>query len=173
MEWKKLISEKLHPLFIEYGFELMEESKNVLKYGLDTLIISLVYNQQEHSKTLWVGRDGFQRVEIDNQVMKEFFNSDLIQEGFVDSLSVFFLNEGHDILKGNVGGVIELEKFNDKRSAIYTARLLEKQSLEAANRAWKAGEYSDVVKYLKMVNEENLSASLKQKYKIALNRLSS
>ena len=77
MEFNKLISEKLYPLFIQNGFKLTEESKYIVKYRSGSLVMAMVHNPSENSNTLWIGRDGFQEVEIDNQVMKEFFNSDL------------------------------------------------------------------------------------------------
>ncbi len=176
MEFKKLILEKLNPLFIKFGFRLIEKSKEIVKYELDNLIITIVHNPRENSNTLWVGKEGFKEVEVDDQVMKEFFNSDLKlsnlpQETFVNNVLLFFLGDGKGVIKGNESDIISLEKFNKKRSKEYTESLLNKQFLEAANKAWREGNYADVIKYLKRVNEKSLTTSFKQKYKISQQRL--
>ena len=67
--------------------------------------------------------------------------------------------------------LIALEKFNKQRCSEYTKSLAEQQNLEAANKAWKDGNYPDVIKYLKMIDKVNLSVSFMQKYKIAQQRL--
>jgi hypothetical protein len=123
-----------------------------------------------------VGRKHFNEVEIDNQVMQEHFNSDLKlsnlpQETFVNNVFQFFMGDGKKLLEENPNALINLEKFNEKRSLDYTADLMVQQNLEAANKAWKNGNYSAVIKYLEKVNKNNLPASFKQKYKIAKQRL--
>lgn len=177
MEFNQLISEKLHSLFIDHGLEITEQSKNILKYGSQELVIALSHNPTENSNTLWVGRKHFNEVEIDNQVMRKHFNSDLKlsnlpQEIFVNNVFLFFMGAGEKLLEGNEGALVSLEKFNEQRSSEYTANLGEQQNLQAANKAWKNGNYSDVIKYLEKVNKANLPASFKQKYKIAQQKLS-
>jgi hypothetical protein len=177
MEFKQLILEKLQSLFIDHGLELTEQSKNLVKYESQELIIGLSHNFRENTNALWVGRKHFIEVEIDNFVMQEYFNSDLKlsnlpKETFVNNVYQFFLMDGAKLLVRPELAMVSLEKFNEQRSAKYTASLLEKQNLEAANKAWKDGNYSDVIKYLERVDEVNLLASMKQIYKIAQQNLS-
>lgn len=132
MEFNKLISEKLRPLLIENGFKLTEESKHIVNYKSGSLVVAMVHNPRENSNTLWIGRDGFQEVEIDNQVMKEFFNSDLKisnlpQETFVNNVFLFFVGDGEGLIKGDESDVISLEKFSERRSSEYTESLINKQ----------------------------------------------
>jgi len=177
MGFNQLISEKLHFLFINHGLEITEQSKNIVKYESKELVIGLSHNPRENSNTLWVGRKHFNEVEIDNQVMREHFNSDLKlsnlqQETFVNNVFLFFTGDGEKLLVGNERALVSLENFNEQRSSDYTTNLVEQQNLEAANKAWKDGNYSDVIKYLEKVNKANLPASFKQKYKIAQQKLS-
>ncbi|MCH7403557.1 hypothetical protein MM214_16965 [Belliella kenyensis] len=174
MEFNQLILEKLHSLFIDYGLEKTEQSTNIVKYESQELVIVLSHNPRENSNTLWVGRKHFNEVEIDNQVMREYFNSDLKlsnlpQETFINNVFLFFMGDGEKLLKGNERALVSLEKFNEQRSSEYTANLVEQQNLEAANKAWKEGNYSDVIKYLEKIND--LPESFKQKYKIAQQKL--
>jgi hypothetical protein len=177
MEFNQLILEKLHSLFIDHGLEMTEQSKYIAKYESQELVIGLSHNTRENSNALWVGRKSHSEVEIDNQVMREHFNSDLklgnvSLEVFVNTVFLFFIGDGEKLLEGNEHALVSLENFNQQRSSEFTANLMERQNIEAANKAWKDGNYSDVVKYLKKVNKANLPASFRQKYKIAQQRLS-
>jgi len=62
MEFNKLVSEKLHSLFTEDGLKMTEESKNIVKYKSDQLIVLLSHNPRENSNTLFVGRSEERRV---------------------------------------------------------------------------------------------------------------
>ena len=178
MEFNQLISEKLHSLFTEYGFEITEQLKNIVRYESKILHVSLAHNDRENSNVFLFGsKSSNDFVEMDNQVMKDFFDSDLqiknlSQEDFVNNVFLFFRNEGKEILQGNDSQLSDLERFDQLRSELYTSKLIEEQTLEAANKAWKEGNYTDVVRHLKKVNEESLPTSFKQKYKIAQKRLS-
>ena len=177
MEFNQLMSEKLHYLFMVHGLERTEQSKNIVKYESDKLVVKLSHDQRENSNTLWVGRKDIYEVEIDNQIMQEYFNSDLKlsnlpQEIFVDNVLLFFKGDGKKFMEDNERALGRLEKFNEKRISKYTVNLLVKQKLEAANKAWKDGNYSDVIKYLDEISNVNLSTSFRKKYKIACQKLS-
>lgn len=172
----KIISENLHSLFIEHGLEMTYQSINNVQYESQELVIRLSHNPRENTNTLWVRRKYFNEVEIDNRVMREHFNSNLElsnlpQETFVNNLLLFFMGDGEKLLEGNEHAFVRLMKFYKQRSSDYTANLIEQQNLEAANKAWDDGNYVEVIKYLEKVNKANLSASLKQKYKIARKKL--
>lgn len=178
MDFNKLISEKLHSLFTEYGLEVTEQLRNIIRYESKILHISLAHNERGNSNNFWLSSKlSNDFVEMDDQVMKDFFDSDLklknlSQENFVNNVFKFFTNEGKEILLGSKSQLNELENFDQSRSELYTSKLIEEQSLKAANKAWKDGNYTDVIKHLKKVDEESLPSSFKQKYKIAQKRLS-
>lgn len=172
VEFNKLISEKLDPLFKKNGFKLIEESKNIVKYKLCNLVIKMVHNPYENNNILWIGRNDFQEIEINNQLMKEFFFSDLKlsnlpKDIFINNVFLFFLGYGKGVIKGNEFDVINLERFYKKKNRKYTKNLIEKQCLDLANKAWKEKKYADVIKYLKKLNKKNLPISFKLKYKYA------
>lgn len=176
MEFNKLISKKLHSLFTEHGLKMTEQLKNIVKYESDEIIIGLCHNPRENSNSLWAGRKRFNEVEIDNQVMREHFYSDLKlnnlpKETFVKNVFLFFIGDGEKLLKGNELALVSLEKFKEQSSSEYTDNLVEQQIFEAANKAWKDEDYKEVIRYLEKINDINLPASIKQKYKIAQQRL--
>jgi hypothetical protein len=162
-------------LFIEHGLKVTEQSKYIVRYESNDLIISLIHNPREHSNTLWIGRKNFNEVEIDNQIMRDYFSSDLKlgnlpQGAFVKNVFLFFMGDGKKLLERSEHAFICLEKLTDKGAKEYTTKLVEKQNLEAANKAWTDGNYSDVVKYLENINKDDLPRSFRKKYKIAQQR---
>lgn len=176
MKFNQLISLKLHTLFTDHGLIISEQSKDIVRYESALLQISIVHNPKENSSNLWVGKSHSIAIEIDNRVMQEYFNSDLKltnlpHETFKNNVFMFFTGEGKKLLEGSEKALALLEKFDNHRSSEYTANLVEKQNLEAANKAWNDGNYTEVIKYLDMINKNNLPKSLKQKYKIAQQRL--
>ncbi len=178
MEFNQLISEKLDSLFAKHGLAITEQSQNIIKYESKRLLISLAHNPRENSNTLWLGAKWSNDfVEIDDYVMYEFFTSDLKlndlpQETFVNNVFLFFDGLGQRVLKGDKQVITSLEKFDEIRSKEYTSELIDNQNIEATNKAWKDGNYSDVISYLGKVNEVNLSSSLKKKYEIASKKIS-
>lgn len=175
MEFNTLIIRKLNSLFIDHGIKRTEEWKNMVKYESDQLIVLLSHNPRENSNTLFVGRKG-NEVEMDNQVMREHFNSDLNLENlsletFVNNVYQFFTGDGKKLLEGSERALVSLEDFNLQRSSEYTTNLVEQQIFEAANKAWKKENYSDVIKFLDKVNKANLPSPFMKKYKIAQQKL--
>ncbi len=177
MDFNQLILEKLHSLFIGNGFKIKERLKNIVRYESKILHVSLVHNDRENSNTFWLGlKSSNDFIEIDNQVMKDFFNSDLQikdlpPEDFVNNVFAFFTNEGKEVLEESQSLLMELEKFDQLRSELYTSKLIEEQTLGAANKAWKEKDYTEFIRYLKKVNKRSLTASLKLKYKIAKKKI--
>lgn len=176
MEFNHLISANLHSLFTEHGLKITERSKDIVRYESAVSCVLLVHDPRENSNTLWVGRKPFNTVEINNQVLLLHFSSNLKltnlpQEAFINNVVQFFMVDGERLLKGDEDALVSLEKFNEQRSSGYIANLTEKQKLDAANKAWEEGNYTDVIKYLEKVNKDSLPESLRQKYKIARQRL--
>ena len=96
MDFNKLISEKLHSLFTEYGLEVTEQLRNIIRYESKILHISLAHNERGNSNNFWLSSKlSNDFVEMDDQVMKDFFDSDLklknlSQENFVNNIFKFF-----------------------------------------------------------------------------------
>jgi hypothetical protein len=179
MEFNRLVIEKLDLMFVKEGFVLDEQSKDVIKYGSEKLIISLAHNVRENSNILWVGRkhlDNF--IEIDDYIMDNFFHSNLkinnlLQGVFVENVFLFFSEEGESLLKGDEQEIRKIEIFDNIRSEEYTSRLVDDQNIGMAMEAWKDKKYADVIKYLDKISNNTLSKSLKMKYEISQKKLGS
>lgn len=128
MEFNQLISLKLHSLFAENGMERTEQTENIVRYESAVLHVSLVHNPRENSNSVWIGRKLSNAVEINNLVMRDYFDSDvkvdnLPQETFVDNVLLFFTGVGKRLLEGNERILVDLEKYEVQRALDYTIGL--------------------------------------------------
>jgi hypothetical protein len=174
MEFSQLILEQLSLVIRKYNLQVVEQRKEYIQFESEHLTIILSHNPLENSNTLWIGKitDKRYAVEIDNKILKLFFNSDLKLsqvpfEVFVKNLVLFFENEGKPLLIGDINTISKLEEFDLERSRIYTQEILDKQNLIAINKAWDKGNYREFIKLLDQVDKDKLPSSYQLKYKIA------
>lgn len=179
MDFSNLILEKIGSFVEEYNFRIVEERSYYLKLQSDNLIIIVVHNEMENSNTLWLAENEtkINNIEIDNEVLKLFFNSDLKLsqvsiETFVNNLALFLQNEAEPLLNGITGKFAELQKFDLDRSKKYTQELLINNTLEIADKAWEVNDYANFVKSIdKLPINEIIPQSYRLKYKIAKQKL--
>ena len=143
MDFSKIVLEYLQPLFVKYDLKIVEQNTNYLKLICDTLVVGISNNNFERSNTLWIGDTNSREypIEIDNQVLKEVFNSDLElsqipTETFIKNLLTFFDTEGRPLIMGDKKIIHDLEQFDAERSRKYTHDLIQKQNLQEADKAW-------------------------------------
>ena len=136
MKFNQIILENLEPLFQKYNLNISEQWDNYVQVRSDHLVIVFAHNKYDNSNTLFLNRNNGKpyTIEIDNSLLKSFFNSDLKLsevpvDVFVNNLVLFFEDVGVSILNGDLNRIGELEKFNLERSRIYTANLLARQKL--------------------------------------------
>jgi hypothetical protein len=162
---------KIDKLLLDNGCEILETSKNGIKYESKDLIISLGYNPFENSNTFWLeSKKSKDSIEIDNKVMYEFFGSNLKfenlnKEELIHNSYLFLSGVGNKILNGDKRMIKKLIKFKKVENDQYTSKLIDSQNLKKANLAWNNKIYNNVVKYLSMVDEQNMSESLKKNIK--------
>jgi hypothetical protein len=121
MNFNQIILEKLGLVFEEYNLHIFEQWNNYLNLHSDNLIIIFVHNQRENSNTFFISKNGKNSIEIDNETLKLFFNSDLkfdevTVDVFVNNLISFFENEGKPLLNGDLNTINDLEKFKMQRN---------------------------------------------------------
>jgi hypothetical protein len=174
MSFSEIILEKLGITFKKYNFHIVEQRDDYLKLHSDNLEISFSQNQPENSKTFSLNKSlkKTHSIEIDNETLKSFFNSDLrLSEVafnlFINNLISFFENEGKSLLMGDLNKINELESFSLERSQIYTHNILKKQILKAADNAWDQRNYKEFISLIGQINNDKLPLSYHLKYKIA------
>ena len=174
MSFSEIILEKLGITFKKYNFNIVEQRDDYLKLHSDNLEIAFSYNQLENSNTFFLNKnlEKTYSIEINNETLKSFFNSDLrlsevAANTFINNLILFFENEGKPLLMGDLNRINELEKFPLERSRTYTKNILEKQIFEAADNAWDKSNYKEFISLIGQINKDKLPLSYQLKYKIA------
>jgi len=174
MEFNTIVKNKIFlPILQKYGFELIEEFKNILRFQSPYIKINIVYNSFENSSIFWLGkRDSIDAIEIDNDVLSLFFNSNLklsevSVEKFINNLVIFFENEGESILAGNEKKINDLEKFYLVKNRKYNQNLLNQQHLNDADKAWNQNDFKGFISIIDKLNYENIPKFYLLKYRIA------
>ena len=177
MNFNQTIIDKLDAILSAHYFVLTEQFKGSLKYENNGFYFSFTRDPREQMDVFWVGRhDGFP-IEINNKILSEFFNSEIkIEQKTMDEFALnvyeFLRTNGMRLLQAKEQDYLALEYFSEKQSEEYTSEILERQYLDAANKAWEKKNYSDVLKALSHIDKNRLSISFKQKYKISKKRIS-
>lgn len=174
MNFAQTILEKMGFLFQRYNLKIVEQRNDYLKLQSDSLIVIMAYNHLEKSNTLWIGKNDEKadKIEIDNDILSAFFKSNLRlsevpTDVFIDNLTSFFENEASSLFIGDSYRLEELERFDLQRSHNYTQIVLNRQYIEAADKAWNDGNYKELVKNIDRLNKDELPSSYILKYKIA------
>jgi hypothetical protein len=175
MQFDQLVSRKLTSFFGEFDLIKVEVRADYVRYESNKIVVSLSHDRRDKSNTIWIVQKGSEAVEVDNHVLKFFFGSELEFnnlpiEHFVENVMLFFKGDGRALLQTALGTLDKLEKFSVERSRKHSEDLLMHQYIAMANREWRQGNYSNVLKYLDNVNKDNLPESLKLRYRIAMRK---
>lgn len=178
MEFNTLVKTKFFfPILRKYGFEIVEEFKNILRFQSSTIKIDIVHNPFENSNSLWVGKkDKGDEIEINNNTLTFYFKSNLKlsevpNKAFINNLITFFENEGKSLLIGNEREINDLEKFNLVRSKKYTLDLLHQQNLNEADKAWSQKDFKKFISIINKFGYEQFPKSYLLKYRIAKEKI--
>lgn len=176
MEFNQLVSNRLGLIFQKHNLHFIEQFKNHVKLKSDSVIITISHDERENSNAFYIGSNEDFLYPVDEYVLKRAFNSDLkisnvTQEMFINNLAVFFEGEGKPLIAGNTYALEAVEKYVYKEGEAYTTQLVDKQNLDAANRAWEERNYKDFIKYLDKTDRQKLPSSYELKYKMAHQKL--
>ncbi len=176
-EFNSLVLNHLAPLFNSHGLLVIRELQDQLTFRSERVVIKLVHNKLENSNALYAAKDTSFLYPIDEKLVKTIFNTDVkidfvLPEVFVKNLVIFFENEGRILLEGNDTILKAIEEYIHATSKRYTNELVNKQNLEAADKAWKESDYSTFIQYIQQTDKEYLSPAYELKYKMAVDKLS-
>lgn len=175
MNFSELVLEQLDSLFKSYGLQVVEQRHDYLKLQSAALTVIVAHNKLENSNIFWLGTIGKgDLVEIDNDVLKLYFKSNLklsqvSVDVFVKNLRMFFTVEGKSLFE-DIAEVHKLEDFDLKRNQIYTQNIIAQQNLASADIAWKESDYNLFIKILDKIDHNVLPSSYRLKHKIAQER---
>jgi hypothetical protein len=156
MDFNNLIKEQLGPIFQKYEFKIAEEFSYYIRLESRSVNLIFVYNQHERSSNCSIDIGDKVSYEIDDDIMSQIFKSDLkinnlTPDVFVTNLVSFFKNEGEILLKGDVRILSLVKEYVWFKSQMYTMKLVESQNLQAADDAWKKGDYKQFIKCIDKV----------------------
>jgi hypothetical protein len=171
MEFDQLVLNKLGSTFNEYGLITVEQRSDYIKLQSNCIEVVISHNKYEKSNTIWLGSIEEQRekVEIDNEALVLFFNSELklsnvSMDTFLSNLVVFFTNLADQIMCGEQNELVRLEEFDLERSDRFTSKLVLRQTVAVASIAWENKDYEKFVKLVEKLDLEQLPQSIKLKY---------
>lgn len=174
MDFNALVKVHLFPVLQKIGFEMAEESKNILRFQSSVMKVNIAFNQYDRSFLVEIGKKNDMLYPLNDYAIKKVFDSSLsveqvTQEVFVQNISSLFeTNEGVTILQGDI---TPLKNVILQQSEDYASELLLKQTLEISEKAWKTKDYAAFVKILDKVGITRVPRSYQLKYKIAKQRL--
>ena len=174
MEFNVLVKTQLFPILNKYGFDIIEEFKNIVCFQSSVMKVNVVFNDCEKSNFVEIGKQNEVLHPLNDNAIRVIFNSDLhiekvTPEIFVQNLSVIFQQKkGIEILNGNTNHLVE---FIEKESNDYTFELLKRQTLETALKAWEMNDYRAFIKSIDEMDIEKLPQSFQLKYKISKQKL--
>jgi hypothetical protein len=174
MEFNTLVKTQLFPTLQKFEFEIAEEYKNILRFQSSVIELNIVYNDNEKSCYISIGKKGKSLYELRNNAVRELLNSSLsveqiTSEIFVKNLiTLFETKEGTALLKGNIEDFIKFKTLEDNN---YTFELVQRQILETASKAWERNDYKAFIKSMDETDIEKVPQSYQLKYKIAKQKL--
>lgn len=176
MEFNKIVIDRLEPIFHKNNLRVVEQFNDYLKIESDKIVLTISHDKRENSNSFFIGIKNSSLYQINENVLKDVFNSALkinnvSPDVFVKNLALFLEGEGNQLIIGNKDALHSVEKYIQNESNEYTAELVKNQSLDAANKAWEEGNYKDFIKNLDKIDRQKLPSSYDLKYKMAQQKL--
>ena len=173
MNFEQSITE-INPTLKKGGFSIIEHSANYTKFQSKLITLVISYNPLEYSFSVFMGRNNGEMNELYDQVYLNVYGIDfqnLRGQGFAEKFTNFLQTKGSSIVENDIAKIAELETYSNKASREYTAAIINRQNLEAADRAWSKNNYKDFINHLNKVAEDVVPKSYGLKRKIAMRKI--
>lgn len=158
-----------------YSYAVLINDSSHVKLQIWEIFIAINYNEIEASYTLWIGRND-NLIEISNQVLKGFFDSEMKLSGiakshFFDNIILFFETIGKPLIANDINALDKLQDYYYSISKKYTDDILYLQFIKTLENAWESENYNAFVKIIELNPNNKLSGSYKKKYEIAFRKI--
>ena len=156
------------------GYAITEHSTNCVKLQSKLITIIFFYSSLEYTFTIFLGRNNGEMNELYDKVYLNVFGINFQQvtgASFAEKFISFLQNEGNAILQNDLAKIDEIEAFRIMAANEYTTAIINKQNLEAADKAWNENNYRDFINHTNKVAEDALPKSYGLKRKIALRKI--
>jgi hypothetical protein len=156
------------------GYSIIEHRANYVKFQSRLITLVLSYSPLEHTFTVFLGRNNGKIKELSHKVYLNVFGTNFQQvngTSFTDKFISFLQHEGNAILQNELSKIDEVEAYCRKAASGYTSAIVNRQNLEAADKAWSESNYRDFISHLDKVAVDALPKPYGQKRKIALRKI--
>lgn len=156
------------------NFLIVEQRSQYAKFQSKFIALIISYSSIEKQFSVFVGRSGKVMIELYDKVYLDVFGTNLREaEGatFAEKFVGFLKKEGRSIVNNDLSKIEELESYEDKTSKKYTAAIINRQNLAAADKAWNENKFQDFIEHLNKVDNDFLSKAYSLKRKIAVRKI--
>ena len=156
------------------GFLITEHRINYAKFQSKLISLVISYSPLEYSYSVFAGRKEGEMNELTDKVYLNVFGLNFQQVNrltFAERFTYFLNNGGRPIVENDMAKVEELEAYCKRASKEYTDAIINRQNLEAADRAWSENNYRDFINHLNKVVVHALPKSYRLKKEIALQKI--
>lgn len=170
MEFNDVIKRHISPILARYGFEIMEEQRNLILFQSSIMKVNMVFNEYEKTFLIEIGKIGDILYPLNDEVINSVFNLKLSIENvkievLVKNATLLFESKrGSDLLKGNVE---ILKETIYKQSEIYTSEIILNQVLNIALKAWEVKDYMGFIENIDKIGIDKVPKSYQLKYQKA------
>ncbi|MTK53331.1 hypothetical protein [Paludibacter sp.] len=176
MEFNKIVIDRFKQIFHKNDLRIIEQFSNYVKIESDDIVLIVSHDKRENSNSFYIGKKNSSLYPIDENILRTVFNSALkidhvTPNVFVNNLALFLDGEGYPLIIGDISILDAVEKYILNKSNKYTAELRNNQNLDAANKAWKEGDYESFIKHIDTTDRQKLPSSYELKYKMAQQKL--
>jgi hypothetical protein len=173
MNYKEIIK-KLNPIFEINGFEIDESLRNFTKYQSEFVTINISFDEKEKSLSIFIGKKNGFLSELTDKTYIDFFgesSQSINGNDFSEKFIHFLAGKGNALLEGNLKILDALELYSFNEAKVYTTSLMNRQYINDADNAWNKNNFSDFLKFINCVNENDLSKSYILKKEFALSKI--
>ena len=166
-----LTMEMVGPILTEYGFKVIERFNNYVRLESPKVAIIIAYDEREKTGSVFVGERNSDLDLLHRENIRDIFDYAIEHPRGNDFLTDFLKDKGKGILTGDLLKLRELDKYERKRSKIYTDNIVNGQNIRDADKAWNEKDYLNFIKTIDKVDKSSLPGSYKLKHRIAWNKI--
>jgi hypothetical protein len=158
----------------EGGFSIIEHRTDYARFQSKLITLVVSYSSLEHTFSIFLGRNNGEMNELSDKVFLNVFGTNFKQLSgatFAGKIISFLQNEGSAIPQNDLSKISEVEAYSRKAANEYTSAIINRQNLEAADKAWNESNYRDFISHLDKVAEDALPKAYGLKRKIALRKI--
>jgi hypothetical protein len=167
------ITALVSPFFLDHKFSIVENSSDYIRYEYENLGIYISHDWRDNSISVFISRNREHIAELTDEILRDFFKDETRlrnNDSFAADLINFLSGKGKALLENDFTTIARLRSCTHQSARTYTADLLKRQYLRAADIAWEMKNYAAFIEQLNKIPEGSLSKTYQMKYQYALKK---